>query len=83
MRRSPKKTNKPWNETMPGILFTAVQIIIFFTFIKLCVFNGPLLQQNFLQTEIPVSFVLGAVVILSGVVLTTLYVLIANYHEDK
>ena len=83
MRRSVSTSNKPWNDTSSGILFTAVQIIIFFTFIKLCVFNTGALQKNFMQTQIPLSFVLGAVVIVSGIILTTLYVVIANHHEDN
>ena len=83
MRRSVSTSNKPWNDTSSGILFTAVQIIIFFTFIKLCVFNTGALQKNFMQTQIPLSFVLGAVVIVSGIILTMLYVVIANHHEDN
>ncbi len=83
MNRSVNRRHPPWNETTSGILFTAVQIIIFFTFIRLCVFNTDVLQRNFMQTQIPVSFVLGALVILSGIILTTLYVLIANHYEDN
>ena len=82
MSRSVKVSHNPRNDTTPGILFSAVQLIIFFTFIKLCVFNTEALQKNFMQTQIPVSFVLGAGVILSGIILTTLYVVIANRHEE-
>ncbi|MFE8149969.1 DUF485 domain-containing protein [Brenneria goodwinii] len=66
-----------------GVIFTCVQIIIFFSFILICAFNVPLLGREFLNSGTPLSFVLGMLVIVSGVILTAAYVALANRVTEK
>ncbi|MCG8707940.1 DUF485 domain-containing protein [Brenneria sp. 4F2] len=66
-----------------GVIFTCVQIIIFFSFVLICAFNVPLLNREFLHSGIPFSFVLGMLVIVSGIILTAAYVAIANRATEK
>ena len=66
-----------------GVIFTCVQIIIFFSFILICAFNVTLLNREFLHSGIPLSFVLGMLVIVSGIILTAAYVAIANRATEK
>lgn len=66
---------------LSGVIFSLVQILIFFSFIIVCVFDSGLLSKNFMGTGIPVSFVMGFLVILCGLILTIMYVFITNRKE--
>lgn len=64
-----------------GVIFSVVQVLVFFSFIIVCVFDSELLSKNFMGAGIPVSFVMGFLVILCGLLLTAVYVFIANKNE--
>ncbi|MEC5320586.1 DUF485 domain-containing protein [Brenneria populi subsp. brevivirga] len=68
---------------LTGVIFTCVQVIIFFSFVLICAFNVPLLDREFLTSGIPLSFILGMLVIVSGIILTAAYVAIANRATEK
>ncbi|WP_390287357.1 DUF485 domain-containing protein [Brenneria goodwinii] len=55
----------------------------FFSFILICAFNVPLLGREFLNSGTPLSFVLGMLVIVSGIILTAAYVALANRVTEK
>ncbi|WP_110854784.1 DUF485 domain-containing protein [Paraburkholderia silvatlantica] len=61
-----------------GIVLTAIQVIVFFSFVSLCTFHPALLQRDALGIGVPLSFLAGLSVIACGIVLTAIYVAVSN-----
>ncbi|RAR54234.1 DUF485 domain-containing protein [Paraburkholderia unamae] len=61
-----------------GITLTVIQVAVFFTFISLCTFHPALLEKDVFDIGIPLSFLSGLAVIACGIVLTAVYVGVAN-----
>lgn len=61
-----------------GVALTAIQVAVFFSFISLCTFHPDLLAQDVPGIGVPLSFLTGLAVIACGIVLTAIYVAVAN-----
>ncbi|HDG7831738.1 TPA: DUF485 domain-containing protein [Klebsiella pneumoniae] len=66
-----------------GLCFAVVLFVVFFSFVAFCVFKPAYLSMTLIDSGIPFSFIYAGGVILFGVVLTVMYVLIANNLEGK
>ncbi|RQW61097.1 DUF485 domain-containing protein [Vibrio viridaestus] len=64
------------------ILLSIVHCSMYFLFIYLCVFKVDLLRAKLFNSNLPISFAFGLMVIFSGVVLTFIYVFITNRKKD-
>ena len=66
-----------------GISLAVIQVLVFFGFIYLCAFESTSLATAPFDFGIPLSFIVGLLVIVCGAALTTLYVLITNRAEGE
>jgi uncharacterized membrane protein (DUF485 family) len=65
-----------------AIILTGAMLLVYFGFILLVAFDRPLMGTLLADGRISVGIVLGALVIVTAPVLTTIYVRWANQHYD-
>lgn len=65
-----------------GISLAAIQVLAFFGFVYACAFHTRALAADPFSLGLPLSFLLGLLVILCGAVLTTVYVLVTNHGQE-
>lgn len=61
-----------------GLALTAVQVLVYFTFVLMCCFNARGMAFTVPVLDIPFAFAFGLLVILCGIVLTIIYVVRTN-----
>ncbi|QHI99134.1 hypothetical protein GT347_14755 [Xylophilus rhododendri] len=61
-----------------GLLLTALQVLVYFSFIAFCCFHRPSAPPQ----GVPAVFYFGLAVIASGVAMTVVYVLATNRKES-